>query len=655
MLSMLPAETSKWQSVGRKTDRKPKQKAGKETKTPDVRPEKVTAVASDPAFAVLDASWKTEQLARAYAEDASNSDADEPATSSTSPANPEPLRAANGSAPKAKAAREPKKPKVKKQKTSIGSVAEDLAAGPLQDAINSLQDKYAADQGVQLEVLASYLLNSFKECELPFNKLLQEQSLAQAAESPLQLVSEEFVGPISAYLKQCSLPALSVFAKQLLLAVLEGLPDSINGKAQPPKAKVGLLLASSILLRTRPTAALLLCDDLLAGGPTYTSPGHLPVLLWAFSQTSRGNPGVGAALWVRVLLPQVAGLSGASQMQVKRYVDDFVTPQLTQVAAAAAAGFEVPAQPGSKKATALLPVLLPGTLDTLARSLGGATPSKGARAAADEETYQVLRQVVAQSNPEAFSFPELARLSIDAVNGAEEPSARLVELAAGQLVVALQRDDASFGVWENRHKGSLRGSSRVLAYLSSVQGSKASPLAPLLRDTKKRGKFRAMLGQLRQRHHNYLASGKGWQGACARAANEACNTLQRSRAPKQVGGVGSSSGGRSATLASLAVLSVVAAAVAIVKVDSVQQQAVQVLGPEAVAQVQQAYVAVSAKLGPYVDQVVAVTQPYVQQASEAVHPYLQQAAAAAAPYVQQASEAVQPYLQQAATLLKGSS
>lgn len=156
-----------WQSVSKK---KPASSGSKSTggKGSDASPAEKPSMVVDPAFAVLDAAWQAERASAASARSAAEKQASAPKQQEQQ------KKQANG--PAAPAAPAPKKPKAKKAKApAIAAVAQGLAAGPLQGAIAAAQQRYPLDHEVQLEATASFLLASFKECELPFCKILAEQ------------------------------------------------------------------------------------------------------------------------------------------------------------------------------------------------------------------------------------------------------------------------------------------------------------------------------------------------------------------------------------------------------------------------------------------------------------------------------------------------
>lgn len=94
--------------------------------------------------------------------------------------------------------------------------------------------------------------------------------------------------------------------------------------------------------------------------------------------------------------------------------------------------------------------------------------------------------------------------------------------------------EAAFEVWESKHKGQLRGSSRVLCALAR----KPELLRPVASSRPRADTLRKLLSALPARHQAHLAAGKGWQGAAAKASEGAIATIRR-----RVGG-GWGGGGR---------------------------------------------------------------------------------------------------------------
>lgn len=76
-----------------------------------------------------------------------------------------------------KKAPKPKKPKVKKITTA--QVAAELDSAALSQLLESVEQKYKADQRNQLEIVADHLLTSFRDVDIPFNKTILEQPVGK--------------------------------------------------------------------------------------------------------------------------------------------------------------------------------------------------------------------------------------------------------------------------------------------------------------------------------------------------------------------------------------------------------------------------------------------------------------------------------------------
>ncbi len=99
---------------------------------------------------------------------------------------------------------------------------------------------------------------------------------------------------------------------------------------------------------------------------------------------------------------------------------------------------------------------------------------------------------------------------------------------------------AAFEVWEAKHKGQLRGSSRVLAALAR----RPELLRPLLANRARADALRQLLAALPSRHKSFLAAGKGWQGAAARSAEGSIAALRRRASGGWAGAFGGKGGGK---------------------------------------------------------------------------------------------------------------
>jgi hypothetical protein len=169
-------------------------------------------------------------------------------------------------------------------------------------------------------------------------------------------------------------------------------------------------------------------------------------------------------------------------------------------------------------------------------------------------------------------------------------------------------------LWESKHKSNLRGSARILAALQQ----RPALLQPLLATPGAAASLRMLLSALPARHHTFLATGKGgWQGACAKVAEDACGKLAK-RLPR--GRLGSTSaGGHGSSLATVLGLAVLVFGLVVV-------------------------------LGVYRLEVAGIVQAYAgkeaaQQLDAAVLAPLTVALQQVAPYVQQAQQAAAPVLE----------
>eukprot|EP00882_Tetradesmus_deserticola_P014478 GHRQ01015397.1.p1 GENE.GHRQ01015397.1~~GHRQ01015397.1.p1 ORF type:complete len:243 (+),score=122.15 GHRQ01015397.1:534-1262(+) len=176
--------------------------------------------------------------------------------------------------------------------------------------------------------------------------------------------------------------------------------------------------------------------------------------------------------------------------------------------------------------------------------------------------------------------------------------------------------DACFALWESKHKSGLRGSARILAALQQ----QPALLQPLLSSPGAADLLRKLLSALPARHHTYLATGKGgWQGACAKVAEDACSRLARKLPRGRFGGGAATAGGcgsTAMTVLGLAVLVVgLAAVLGVYRLEAAG--IVQAYAGKEVAQ--QLDGAVLSPLAAGLQQVV----PHLQQVQQAAAPLLE--------------------------------
>jgi hypothetical protein len=175
--------------------------------------------------------------------------------------------------------------------------------------------------------------------------------------------------------------------------------------------------------------------------------------------------------------------------------------------------------------------------------------------------------------------------------------------------------DACFVLWVSKHKSSLRGSARILAALQQ----RPALLQPLLATPGAAASFRMLLSALPARHHTFLATGKGgWQGACAKVAEDACGKLAKRLPRGRFGSAAAATGGRGSGLVTVLGLTLLMVGLVVV-------------------------------LGVYRREVAGIVQAYAgkeaaQQLDAAVLAPLATGLQQAAPYVQQARQAAGPLL-----------
>ena len=68
-----------------------------------------------------------------------------------------------------------KKPKVKKLGTS--DIAAQISPDDLKAVLSDFEDKYSSDEHSQLQRVADYIIESFKDADIPFNKTVLEQPI----------------------------------------------------------------------------------------------------------------------------------------------------------------------------------------------------------------------------------------------------------------------------------------------------------------------------------------------------------------------------------------------------------------------------------------------------------------------------------------------
>mmetsp|Transcript_31340 Transcript_31340/g.88870 ORF Transcript_31340/g.88870 Transcript_31340/m.88870 type:complete len:539 (-) Transcript_31340:384-2000(-) len=402
---------------------------------------------------------------------------------------------------------------------------------------------------------ADFLFKMFSEADLPFNKLLSEQPVDKAAEVPLQYLSGDVSGVLKSWLSNCSPEACEVLTMNLITAVFDGMPEyaSKNAPVQPPKAKVGLLLLLSIVLRVHPNVMLGLCPALLSKGSAFTAPLRLPQTLWVLAQlTASGDVGTAVAVhtWCSVILPQVLGCSlpvlrqdpaKVAMMQKDASLSALSWMRETfRSAENSSPGFQDVVRVGIKgSAGGLFPAVPCGAVEAIVRvALGGELEGGEPAAAPKGIPSKAVRDGLVGILPDirnisfqgagSGAFPgdnglvlalETAERSCGPNSG---PGTRLVAECSRTVVAAFASIDSAFTKFEEKHKKMIKGTSRILQHLACEY---PPYLTEMLSISGKAPLFSGLMTALRRRHQMFVEAGKGWQGACGLASEEAALKL----------------------------------------------------------------------------------------------------------------------------------
>mmetsp|Transcript_6666 Transcript_6666/g.19195 ORF Transcript_6666/g.19195 Transcript_6666/m.19195 type:complete len:682 (-) Transcript_6666:259-2304(-) len=653
-----------WTTVGKKDTKKKDRKKGDPQKADAPSP---PDAASQSAFASLDKNWKRQQ-------DASRQTGTDPVphvpsgsgmngyAHSTDDSDASPSRE-----PEVVKQKKPKAPKVKKP--SPAALGAKLDCVQLRQVISSVEERYAADERVQLDLVADHFVTAFREADLPFNKLLTDQPLEKVTETPVEAVPAEVRSAMDEFVGRKDAQAVASFVSALIDSAFQGVPAAAGSSKAPAKANVGLLAVLALALRAKPAALVLAAQHLAAGGSRFSSTGRLPLLLWVFNQCARGSETAAVAVWVRVLLPQItggptaasapspaaapAGVSGSkaaavppsagasAQQQQKQQEQSLLSPASADKAFAYLDELLRSQEVKRGMVTGIsvrdgeLPLSLvpPSAVVAVAQAVHGqgATP-----VAADKlRSHRGILRTIALNGAEegGFDAVELVKLAVDAAGAAtgSSPSDPFIKEMSELVAAALLEDDAAGPAWQSKHKAGLRGSSRILAALDAGHPSTTMQLMAI---KDKQTMFVALLGGLRGRHQYALRSGKGWQGSCARTADAAASSLVA-----KVQRDGGKTAMRSVvkTLAGGLGLSMILGGISGGAAGIFNHPLLQLIGKAAKA----------TGLTAVALQVLAATEPYRQQVAASAAPYVQPAVDAATPYVQHASETISPLLQQA--------
>lgn len=241
--------------------------------------------------------------------------------------------------------------------------------------------------------------------------------------------------------------------------------------------------------------------------------------------------------------------------------------------------------------------------------------------------YEVLRELAfAGAQNGGFSCEEGIRLALDTAVLSDGPyegaGDETVDQAARNMLSYIACDSQAAGVWESRHKQQLKGSTRVLQHLLHVYPNHFQPAQA---SAQGRATALSLLQSLRQRHHNQLATGKGWAKSCAKASEAACLALHK-KLRNRSGAVGA---------LMLVSFTVGLAVVALVYNPEAQEAYHAFCQTSAGQEILSSAHRVQAQLAPYTDSLKVVILPYAQQLSAKAAPLLEAVKVQVAPLAHQ--------------------
>ena len=173
-------DAGRWQTVKSKQQDVKKKRAPEPTMAPSSRIE-----TKDSVFSALD-SWYDKNLGQPASHQKPSGDFDSPDTNggavpSSASDDGSSSAAENNVAKSLDTPVKVKKPEAKRAKVTPSQAASGLDSSKTKALLSSVQHSYPDNQLSQLQTVGDHLLTTFQSSELPFNKLLNEQSLEKVS------------------------------------------------------------------------------------------------------------------------------------------------------------------------------------------------------------------------------------------------------------------------------------------------------------------------------------------------------------------------------------------------------------------------------------------------------------------------------------------
>lgn len=436
-----------------------------------------------------------------------------------------------------------------------------LSLDDLKIILLEVKERYPENEVAQLQFVADKLLNIFKDKEMPFPSNVYTKPVEQTVNMFQSVLLPAVAAELETFLKFKSVEAM----RESFIAFIKVLFDEIMGSKSTAKGKIGLVLLISSIARACPIAIVRASDDIVAEGQRFCTPGKLPTLMWIFAQAEEGGTGAALALWLRVLLPQLAAIKPVQKRKRRKEKETQQTAansnkqQAQKIYALEKPAYNIVAESMKRVfgGDSLSPQIREAAKQGLHSSFQGNEVSEPIISLSTLSTIQCALFLDSENRiPERILsylkglYPTLRSLAFSTASTSDlqsfiktslEFAARSESpfIGAGDIVVSeateniigcLSVDKECFEIWTTKHKGQIRGSCRVLQHLLHTS---PKSFRQLMRDSTSQTAFWRMCRQLQDRHGLLLAQGKGWKCECARGAHAACK--QFLEGPKNFG------------------------------------------------------------------------------------------------------------------------
>lgn len=406
------------------------------------------------------------------------------------------------------AAAEPKKPKKpKKPKVSVAEAAAAIKLDEMAAFLAEISESFAAMPDIQLMRCTDFFARAFSAVlpsQLNIPKMIKDSSLVKVLDVPLSDVPDEIRTTASDWLAERPADHLSKFLVTLIRAALEDVlpPGKVaRGTAAkpltPPKAKVGMLVVLTLVLRRRPDVMLLVAETVRSDAAC-AGQERLPMLAWMYGQVALSDLVSGMALFVQNLLPLTFGKQGSPVgRDVALTYFQTVLLRLNERKARA-----VLLNGAFRKGERLVP---PAALDQMMRL---AHPTNALRTKATERftaLFPLVKEISLAGSGRTKSTKAVATALVPLMfRAAGEDPEPLSQEACSVFVWCLSENPDCYLQWERHHSDDHAMSSRLLTHILRNWPIVKSQLAPPEH-------LRKFLASIRKKHVTLLEELDGAQ------------------------------------------------------------------------------------------------------------------------------------------------